>query len=310
MSGIDVLYRQVLLSVADAPPISAFVKQQGRKLGVSRFVAGEELPEVLEAVRRLRGEGLESILDLLGEFVDTEAGASAMTEEILATLEAIRSEPGERYMSVKPTQLGLGVSFELGLKNARRVAEKARDVGAQVCLDMENVPYVDDTLKLYRTLQDEGFVHVSTVLQSYLYRTMDDLDALLKVDPKPVLRIVKGAYRESKEVAFQDKAEVDANYRDLVYRGLEAGAKINIATHDERIIGETEAFVRGAGIGADSYEFQFLYGVKPALQKRLLTRGHKVRIYIPYGKDWYGYFSRRLAERPANLLFVVRGLFG
>lgn len=310
MSGIDALYRQVLLSVADAPPISAFVKKQGRKLGVSRFVAGEALPEVLEASRRLRADGLESILDLLGEFVDTEAGAAAMTGEILATLDALQGEPGERYMSVKPTQLGLGVDFELGLANARRVAEKAREVGAQVCLDMENVPYVDDTLKLYRTLQDEGFEHISTVLQSYLYRTGDDLGALLTVDPKPTLRIVKGAYRESKEVAFQDKAEVDKAYRDLVYRGLEAGAKINLATHDESIIRETEAYVRGADLSNDRYEFQFLYGVKPALQKRLVASGHKVRIYIPYGEDWYGYFSRRLAERPANLLFVVRGLFG
>lgn len=310
MSGIDALYRQVLLSVADAPPISAFVKKQGRKLGVSRFVAGEALPEVLEASRRLRADGLESILDLLGEFVDTEAGAAAMTGEILATLDALQGEPGERYMSVKPTQLGLGVDFELGLSNARRVAERAREVGAQVCLDMENVPYVDDTLKLYRTLQDEGFEHISTVLQSYLYRTGDDLEALLTVEPKSTLRIVKGAYRESKEVAFQDKAEVDKAYRDLVYRGLEAGAKINVATHDESIIRETEAYVRGADLSKDRYEFQFLYGVKPALQKRLVASGHKVRIYIPYGEDWYGYFSRRLAERPANLLFVVRGLFG
>ncbi len=310
MSGIDTLYRQVLLSVADAPPVSAFVKKQGRKFGVSRFVAGEALPEVLGASRRLRADGLESILDLLGEFVGTEEGAAAMTAEILATLEALRHEPGERYMSVKPTQLGLGVNFGLGLENARLVAEKASEVGAQVCLDMENVPYVDDTLRLFRTLQDEGYRHISTVLQSYLFRTQDDLETLLSMDPKPTLRIVKGAYRESKEVAFQDKATVDKNYRDLVYRGLEAGAKINVATHDESIIRETEAFVRGAGLSPDRYEFQLLYGVKPALQKRLVASGHKVRIYIPYGEDWYGYFSRRLAERPANLLFVVRGLFG
>lgn len=310
MSGIDTLYRQVLLGVADAPPVSAFVKKQGRKFGVSRFVAGEALPEVLEAARRLRQDGLESILDLLGEFVDTEAGAAAMTREILATLDALQHERGERYMSVKPTQLGLGVDFDLGLENARLVAEKAREVGAQVCLDMENVPYVDDTLKLYRTLQSEGFEHISTVLQSYLYRTKDDLEALLELEPKPVLRIVKGAYRESKDVAFQNKADVDKKYRDLVYRGLEAGAKINIATHDENIIRETEAYVRGAGLSPERYEFQLLYGVKPTLQKRLAADGHKVRIYIPYGEDWYGYFSRRLAERPANLLFVVRGLFG
>lgn len=307
---IDGLYRRVLLSVADAPPISAFVRAQGRKLGVSRFVAGEALPEVLGAVQALRQDGLESILDLLGEFVDTEAGAAAMTEEILATLDAIRSEPGERYMSVKPTQLGLGVSFELGLKNAQRVADKAREVGAQLCLDMENVPFVDGTLALFRALHQDGQHHVSTVLQSYLYRTKDDLEALLELSPKPTLRIVKGAYRESDAVAYQDKAKVDENFRELVYRGLQAGAKVGIATHDERIIRESEAFVRGAGLGPERYEFQFLYGVKPALQRQLVARGHKVRVYIPYGSDWYGYFSRRLAERPANLLFVARGLFG
>lgn len=307
---IDSLYRRALLSVADAPPISNFVKQQGRKLGVSRFVAGEALPEVLTAAGTLRQDGLESILDLLGEFVDSEAGAAAMTAEILATLDALQHEPGERYMSVKPTQLGLGVSFELGLTNARRVAERARAARAQLCLDMENVPYVDGTLKLFRALHAEGHTHVSTVLQSYLYRSMDDLNQLLEASPKPTVRIVKGAYRESDAVAFQDKAKVDQNYRDLVDRGLQAGATIGVATHDESIIRETEAFVRGAALGPERYEFQFLYGVKPALQKRLVTRGHKVRVYIPYGEDWYGYFSRRLAERPANLLFVVRGLFG
>ena len=128
------------------------------------------------------------------------------------------------------------------------------------------------------------------MLQSYLYRTMDDLNALLEGSPKPTLRIVKGAYRESDEVAYKDKAEVDRNFRELLYQGLEAGATVGVATHDESIVRETEAYVRGAGLGAERYEFQFLYGVKPALQRKLVTRGHKVRIYIPYGKDWYGYF--------------------
>ena len=307
---MDSLYRRALLSVADAPPVTAFIKQQGFKLGVSRFVAGERLPEVLEAVRALRQDGLESILDLLGEFVDTEAGTAAMTDEILGTLAALKGVPGEPYMSVKPTQLGLGVSSELALRNALKVAEKARDIGARLCLDMENVPYVDGTLELYGALQDRGHTHVGTVLQSYLYRTMDDLNGLLERTPKPTLRIVKGAYREDESVAFQDKGKVDQNYRDLVYRGLEAGATVGVATHDESILREVEAFVRGAGLGPERYEFQFLYGVKPALQRRLVAKGHRVRIYIPYGHDWYGYFSRRLAERPANLLFVVRGLFG
>jgi len=308
--SLNGLYRRSLLSVADAPPVARFVKSQGWKLGVRRFVAGETLSEVLGAVRTLEQEGLYSILDLLGEFVDTEAGAEAMTREILRTLEALGQENTARYMSVKPTQLGLGVSFELALENARRVAHRAREVDARVCLDMENVPFVDGTLRLFRTLHEEGHHHVSTVLQSYLYRSMDDLKVLLNLDPKPSLRIVKGAYRESEAVAYQEKGKVDAQFREMVFSGLEGGANIGVATHDEALVAQTEAFVRGARLPKVRYEFQLLYGVKPALQKRLVARGHEVRIYIPYGEDWYGYFSRRLAERPANLLFVVRGLFG
>jgi proline dehydrogenase len=305
---IEGLYRRGLLGIADTPAVADFVKSQGWKLGVSRFVAGETLDDVLKVMRTLQGEGLSTILDLLGEFVATEAGAEAMTSEILRTLDTLAHESAERYMSVKPTQLGLGVSFELALHNARRVAERAREVDARVCLDMENVHYVDGTLNLFRTLYEEGHHHLSTVLQSYLYRSMGDLEALLTLEPKPALRLVKGAYRESETVAFQDKRQVDGNYREMLYRGLEAGAHIGVATHDESIIREAEAFVRGAK--AKHYEFQLLYGVKPALQRALVARGHKVRIYIPYGEDWYGYFSRRLAERPANLAFVLRGLLG
>ena len=303
-------YKSSVLGVADAPPVSNFIKKQGWKMGVGRFVAGETLPDVLDSVRELEQKDLLGILDLLGEFVDTEEGAEAMTKEILATLDALAEKEVERYMSVKPTQLGLGVSFELALKNARRVAERAREINADICLDMENVPFVDGTLDLYRALHNEGYHHVSTVLQSYLYRTLDDLKSLLELDPKPTFRVVKGAYLEGKDVAYQDKVDVDNHLREMIYAGLEGGAKVGIATHDEAIIRESEAFIRGAGFGPERYEFQLLYGVKPNLQKALVERGHVVRIYIPYGEDWYGYFSRRLAERPANLLFVARGLLG
>lgn len=304
------LYRNVLLGVADAQVVSHLIKSHGRKLGVSRFVAGETLEEVLGVRRRLQESGLATILDLLGEFVADEAGAEAMTRDIVHTLEALGLEPGEAYMSVKPTQLGLGIDLELAFANAQNVAETARQTGAQICLDMENAPYVDGTLALYKRLSRAGFAHVSTVLQSYLKRTPKDLEVLLEAVPHTTLRLVKGAYREDAALAFQDKAKVDAAYRELLYKGLEGGAKINIATHDETIIHEAEAYIQSAKLTPEHYEFQFLYGVKPALQKRLAARGHKVRVYIPYGADWYGYFSRRLAERPANLLFVLRGLFG
>ena len=307
---LDKLYRQTLLGIADNSAVQHFAKTQGWKLGVKRFVAGEDLEEALPALREIEAEGKYPILDLLGEFVDTEAGAADMTEKVLATLDRLESTSLNRYMSVKPTQLGLGIGFELGLENAKRVVERAQEIDAKICFDMENYPFVDDTLKLYKTLENAGYENVSTVLQSYLRRSMDDLKDLLELEPKPSLRIVKGAYKESEEVAFQDKDKVDALFKDMVFMGLENGAHINVATHDETIIATVKDFIRSMNIPKEQYEFQLLYGVKPKLQQTLLDEGHLVRIYVPYGEDWYGYFSRRLAERPANLMFVVRGILG
>ena len=307
---LENLYKRGLLSIADNNAVQSFMKQQGFKLGVKRFVAGETLQEALPVLRDLQQQNLNPILDLLGEFIDTEEGAERMTLEILKTLDTIANEPIERYMSIKPTQLGLGIGLEFAVLNAERILRRAHEVNVHVCLDMESYEYVDGTLALYEQLRERGFTNVSTVLQSYLHRTPADLNTLLMLDPKPTVRIVKGAYRESAEVAYQDKAKVDAQYRELVMTGLESGAKINVATHDEQILNEVTAFVRGRGLSTDAYEYQLLYGVKTNLQKRLVQDGHKVRVYVPYGEDWYGYFSRRLAERPANLMFVARGLFG
>jgi proline dehydrogenase len=307
---IESLYRRGVLGVAGTRAVAAFIKQQGFRLGVGRFVAGEDLEHALDAIRALERQGLYGILDLLGEFIATEAGANAITDEIVATLDRLAAEPLDKYMSVKPTQLGLGLGLEPALRNARRVARRASEIGAHVCLDMENVPYVDGTLALYRALHEEGYRNVSTVLQSYLYRSMADLKELVAFNPALTVRLVKGAYRESPEDAYQRKADVDANYRAMLRYGLEHGATLNIASHDETIIGEAEALVRERGLGGERYEFQLLYGVRVSLQRALVQRGHRVRIYVPYGEDWYGYFTRRLAERPANMLFVLRGLFG
>lgn len=304
------LYRRAVLGVADSRPIANFAKKQGWKLGVDRFVAGEDLESALSVLRALEAKGMRGILDLLGEFVASEAGAEAMTREILDTLTRLEAESISRYMSVKPTQLGLSLSYDLALSNATRVAQRAQEAEAHVCLDMENYPCLPGTLGLYRDLHARGFGHVSTVLQSYLRRSLADLQSLLELSPRPTLRIVKGAYRESPEVAFQDKAKVDAQFREMVRLGLEAGAYLGVATHDERILEDVKAFARTAGLGPEAFEFQLLYGVKPRLQERLVAEGHTVRVYVPYGEDWYGYFSRRLAERPANLMFVLRGLFG
>jgi proline dehydrogenase len=309
---LELIYRRGLLAVANLPPVAGFVKRFGWRLGVGRFVAGEELEHAIAALKRLDEQGLAGILDLLGEFVASPEGVSAMVQEIEVALARLASAP-QRAMSVKPAQLGLGLregALNTALANARYLARRAQQAGVRLCFDMENHPYVDGTLTIYRTLHAEGFDNICTVLQSYLKRSLRDLDELLPLTPKPVLRLVKGAYLEPEHVAYQEMAQVDSLLLEMVYRGLDAGAHIDIATHDETLIHQVEAFVRGAKIPADGYEFQLLYGVKPKLQRALRQRGHRVRIYVPYGKDWYGYYSRRLAERPANLAFVLRGLFG
>jgi proline dehydrogenase len=306
----SMIYRQGVLGVAGLKPVERLMRRLGFRIGVGRFVAGESLSEAIAALQRLEAAGLAGILDLLGEFIDTRAGVDDMVNQILVTLDALAQHDLQRYMSVKPTQLGLGLDTQLALGNSRAVALRAAGAGAQVCLDMESHEHVDGTLELFRTLHADGHQHVSTVLQAYLHRTESDLAALATLEPRPVLRFVKGAYLEPASVAWQDKAKVDMQLRKLVFTALEGGIHTNIATHDEKLINETRDFIRSNNVPAEQYEYQLLYGVKPRLQAQLAAEGHTVRIYVPYGHDWYGYFSRRLAERPANLAFVVRGLFG
>lgn len=286
------------------------MRRIGFRMGVGRFVAGEQLEDALAACRRLDAAGLRSILDLLGEFVDTAEGVSDMVNQILVTLDRLADEPFERHMSIKPTQLGLGIDYGVAAGNARAIVERAAKGDIHVCLDMENHPYVDGTLALYRELRSRGLENVSTVLQSYLHRTPDDLAAIIKAAPPGQIRIVKGAYREPAEVAWQDRDRIEGGYLKLVETALAAGIYVNIATHDEKLIERCSALIAAHGVGRDRYEYQLLYGVKPRLQARLADNGETVRIYVPYGQDWYGYFSRRLAERPANLGLVLRGLFG
>ncbi|HET8986831.1 MAG TPA: proline dehydrogenase family protein, partial [Trueperaceae bacterium] len=214
----------------------------------------------------------------------------------------------EPYFSVKPTQLGLGVDPGLAHELSASVAARIASVSGHLCLDMESSPYVDSTLDLLERLRAQGHLHVSGVLQSYLHRTSDDLERLLALSPAPAVRIVKGAYKEPASVAMQAKTDVDAGFVTLVERCLASGTHVNIATHDERLINGLLARIDGAP--GHSYEIQMLFGVRPALQDRFVAAGRPLRIYTPFGNDWYGYYSRRLAERPANLGVVVRGMFG
>jgi proline dehydrogenase len=305
MINFDRLYRSAVLGVAGNSTVKNLVQDRA-KAAVSRFVAGESLPEAVIAVETLERERVHGILDLLGEMVNSDAEANGFTSEILSIFDALEAKPYPKYASIKLSQLGLDINPDLAVMNAKKILSLAKKVGAFVRIDMEDSPRVERTLEIFRGLRGE-FDNVGLVLQAMLRRTEKDLENL--ADLKPNLRIVKGAYLEPEELAYPDKAVVDHQYRRLVYRNLELGNYTAVATHDESIIKDVKLFVEKSNVPRDQFEFQMLYGIRRDLQKSLAAEGYTVRAYIPYGKDWYAYFSRRIAERPANVGFVLRGLF-
>lgn len=276
------------------------------RLGASRFVAGETLDECVEILRGLNERGFHANTTLLGEDVHEEAQASAAAEEYLRILERLHAEGLRVNVALKLTHLGLDVAEELAQENLRRVVERAGELDNFIRIDMESSAAVDATLRIYRALREAGLDNVGTVLQSYLYRTPEDLEALLPL--RPNLRLVKGAYLEPPEVAYPRKDDVDAAYVRLVERSLSGEGYTAIATHDERVIEHAIAFAEREGIGRDRFELQMLYGVRPQLQADLVARGFKVLVATPFGPEWFPFFTRRLAERPANLGFVLRNL--
>ena len=271
-----------------------------------RFIAGETLGEAIDAARRIEAQGLSQTLDYLGESVATDAEAEAATREYIDTLEAIVSSGIGRNISLKLTQLGLDLSKETALCNLRRILEPASRHEFFVRIDMENSPYTDATLEIFETLWDEGFKNVGVVLQSALFRTAKDLPRAVGRGAR--VRLVKGAYKEDPEVAYQRRADVDASYITEMEYLLRDGRFPALATHDPAIIDAAKAYAAREGIGKQRFEFQMLYGVRRDLQHNLARDGYGVRVYIPFGRQWFPYFMRRLGERPANVGFVVRSL--
>jgi proline dehydrogenase len=304
---LTLAYRSLVLQVAEHPWVKGLILRRGRGL-YRRYVAGETLEEALKAAEALEKEGVHAILDLLGEMVHSEEEARAFQEEILKLVRALAQKPWPRYVSLKLTQLGLDLSEELALELMRGILREAEAAGVFVRMDMEDSPRVEATLRIYEALRKEGFAGLGLVLQSYLYRTEKDLDRILPY--RPNVRLVKGAYKEPKEVAFQDKRLIDAEFLHLMKRMLREGVYVAIATHDPRIIGEAKRYTEAMGIPKDRFEFQLLFGVRPEEQRRLAREGYTVRAYVPYGRFWYPYLSRRIAERPENLWLVVRSLLG
>jgi proline dehydrogenase len=300
------LPRSAILHAAESARLQRLVQSHGKRLGAARFVAGETLDSCVAVLRKLNDAGLHANTTLLGEAIPDPEGAAAVTAEYETIIERLVAEKLKANVALKLTHLGLAFDEELAYANVERLTARAGELGTFLRIDMEQSEYTEVTLRIYERLRDAGHESVGTVLQSYLYRTADDLERLLPRAPD--LRIVKGAYLEPESIAYPDKADVDRVYLELVERGLREGAYIAVATHDEALIRGVQAFTTRAGIPRDRFEFQMLYGVRPGLQRSIAAEGYKVLVASPFGPDWYPYLMRRLAERPANLGFFVKNL--
>ncbi len=273
----------------------------------TRFVAGENIDEVIPFIRQLNSENATASFDHLNESVGSAAEAEQEVREYLNILAKIDEQRIRSNVSIKLTQFGLGLDPELAYQNARKVVVEAAERGNFVRVDMEDSSVTQVTIDIFKRLRAEfGLNTVGIVLQSYLYRTLEDAQELVKLPAR--IRICKGAYNEPPEVAFPEKKDVDANYIKVMQVLLGSGIYHGIATHDPKMIDATLEFATREGIGKEKYEFQMLYGIRRDLQHQLARDGYNVRIYVPYGKHWYPYFMRRLAERPANIWFVMKNL--
>jgi proline dehydrogenase len=276
------------------------------RLGAARFVGGETLDEIVPVLRRLNERGLRANTTLLGESVLDPNGVAEVVARYEEVLERLDAERLDANVALKLTHLGLSIDEELAFDNLSHLVSLAARLRNFVRIDMEESKYVDSTLRIYRRLREAGHENVGVVLQSYLYRSEGDLRSLLPL--RPNLRIVKGAYLEPPELAYPKKKDVDAAYVRLLELSLREGGFTAVATHDERLVEHAIDFVGREGNPGDRFELQMLYGVRSRLQLDLFRRGYRVRVATPYGPDWYPYLMRRLAERPANLLFFARSL--
>lgn len=299
-------FRKAILKATHNHVIAKGVRRYGMRLGAGRFVAGETLDEAIEVLRGLNAHGLRANTTLLGEGVRDETTAAGVVAEYTTVLSRIAQEKLTVNVALKLTHLGLDLGEEIAYKNVESLVIHAASLNNFIRIDMEESARVDATLRIYTRLRAAGHDNVGTVLQSYLYRTPEDLAGLLPLHPN--LRLVKGAYLESPEIAYPKKEDVDRAYLVLAERMLTEGAFTAIATHDDRIIDHVIAFTEQNEIGRDRFEFQMLYGIRAQYQRELVARGYRVLVATPFGPEWYYYLMRRLAERPANVLFFAKNV--
>jgi proline dehydrogenase len=306
------MMRSILLWLSRNKTVRGWFTSLGfARRAARRFVAGETIEDAIHAIRELNAQGITATLDHLGENVETAADAARATEDYLKVLDAIGASGLQSHVSMKLTALGLDLGDELCRANVARVLAKAKEIGALVTIDMESTEYTDRTLAIFRDLRRE-YQNVGIVIQSYLYRSEADVAALCREGAH--VRLCKGAYQEPPVHAFPQKADVDASYVRLMKMLLSPEARVHktfgaIATHDVKMIEATRRYAQEQLVPRDEFEFQMLHGIRRDLQKELAADGYGMRVYVPYGTEWYPYFMRRLAERPANIWFIMSNFF-
>jgi proline dehydrogenase len=298
--------KNVFLHVSQNRVLNKAAKKWGLKFGASQVVAGDTIESAIRKVNQLNQKGLVCTLDHLGEFVSSREEAVEATQYNVRTLEAMGESGVKCNLSVKMTQLGLDIDSNFCLENMRRILETAKKYNNFVRIDMEDYAHCQITLDILKELrQIYGYDNVGTVIQAYLFRAEQDVKDLKGIS----LRLVKGAYQESPTVAYQEKTEIDNNYMRIIEEHLLRGSYTAIASHDHNIIEKVKEFAEKHHINRNQFEFQMLYGFRTDMQLSLAKEGYKMRVYVPFGNDWFGYFMRRMAERPQNVAFALKGFF-
>lgn len=305
MDGTE-LYRKVLLTVSGSRLVERLTLKYGKKMA-RKFIAGDTLEQALEETKRLNQLGIMVTLDHLGEGITSLDEATGYKNQYIKLLEGISGHRVNANVSLKPTQMGLSLDQETCYANVRSVAARAKELGNFVRLDMEDSTFTQATIDMTLRLHAEGMSNVGTVLQAYLFRTDNDVKALMKAGVN--LRLVKGAYKEPATIASQRMSDIIIRYKKMIQRHLDQGKYTAIASHDDRIINWVKEYAARHRIPKDAFEFQMLYGLRMNDQAELAREGYRIRCYTPYGTMWYPYYTRRLAEKPANLMMVVKNMF-
>jgi proline dehydrogenase len=302
---MEAITRDFFLFLSKNNLLNNIAKKSGGNFAAGKIIGGTDFQSSVKFIKQLNNSGLSVTVDHLGEFVDSKEVTLERTAECIETIEMISREKLDSQVSLKMTSLGLDIDHKLVIENMTKILDTAEKHKVMVTIDMEDEVRCQATIDIFRQFK-EKYSCISTVLQAYLFRTEKDLEDLGQY--KPFLRLVKGAYKESPEVAFPEKNDVDENYKKLIKQSLLNGNYTAIASHDDKIIEYTKELAKKYDIPNTQFEFQMLYGMRNKTQYELVKQGYKMRVYVPYGLDWYGYFMRRLAERPSNIAFAFKGM--